>query len=1016
MTDRHVIEQAVFDFRFDSEEQALAQQAGLGAFIRDDLLPVIDEVFSAHAEPGVVFRFDSLEIDLGAVGYDSFRDELKDRLRDRLREALTAHLFSDGPTAGDPSRERIAREEWEWRQVRFFLERGYLPWNAAPPDARKLEEILLRHLRNNGPGFVRAIRSLGQRDAVLRRIVNQFSDAVLVELARIVRPSRHDPGSFPTGIAGRTARQEFLTELLQDVAADSGASALPAALRRRIGDALQRGDAGWLSAAWPGLCRDYARPLLEELLAHGRLAAVRKRIAGQFPETVVKGILLLLEPGESAFIEVVTEKPELFRRALGDGQGNAARSRRPLWEFTLGYLIAERGSLFNRKAYLGSLVRQMAAHANLDFRELLVSMHQMLVQSMVATPLQAELMELLHEIAAESGVALPGAKGKAPGKGEPVALVSLRQKVRKALLQGTFEELAPIWPGLVRDYPSLLRQELHRLGNRETVRRRIAERFPEAMIREILLLEPAEAGFVTQVVGRRELFRQAGAFIRDGSEEVGKRLWEFTLAYQLEERGSSFNKKSYMGSLLRQMAAHDNLDPLALMQAVYGVLDGIRPISPLHAELLMLVRELMSETALSTAAAAPDGYSRPLRPHDPVETVRQGLIRRGAGSPLAVAELTGALDELAGNRPEQLAQLFQELQEGEAFRFSGNSMTAQALRRLIDLFLLFRQRADTPKRAQFLATMDEWSARSGDPGRFFGQVLERLVRNLPVDCAALCAQPAEGTTALPGDPLFARAREQSIAGGRETPVDRSAGQPTQQSGSDDEAGGDEMPAEQPAIPAQPALHAAQEASGAPAPATGPGSGTGEAEKVSTPLAWRPDNEPEELSGEIYIANAGLVLTAPYLPQLFGMFGLLAHPAFVDADAAEHGVHLLQYLADKGTRTAEPLLVLNKILCGVTPETPVALEGDLSTREMEICDGMIGGMIQNWHALGATTPDSLRETFLQREGVLRMKEDGWHLLVEPRAYDLLLDQIPWSFSIIRYSWMPQALHVDWRHGL
>ncbi|MSM39705.1 MAG: hypothetical protein GJT30_08830 [Geobacter sp.] len=865
MTDQHVIEQAVFDFRFDSEEQALAEQAGLGAFIRDDLLPVIDEVFSAHAEPGVVFRFDSLEIDLGAVGYDSFRNELKDRLRDRLRGALTTHLFSDGPAAGSPLPERIAREDWEWRQVRFFLERGYLPWNAAPPDARKLEEMLLRLLRKNGPGFVRAIRGLGQRDDVLCRIVNQFSDAVLVELAQIIRPARHDLGSFPAGISGRTARQEFLTELLQDVAADSGASALPTALRRRIGDALQQGDTGWLNAAWPGLCRDYARPLLEELLAHGRLAAVRKRIAGQFPETVVKGILLLLEPRESAFIEVVTEKPELFRRALGAGRNNVARSRRPLWEFTLGYLIAERGSVFNRKAYLGSLVRQMAAHANLDFRELLVSMHQMLVQSMVATPLQAELLELLNEIAAESGVALPGTKGKAPEKAEPVALVNLRQKVREALLLGTFEELAPIWPGLVRDYPYLLRQELHRLANRETVRRRIAERFPEAMIREILLLEPAEAGFVTQVVGRRELFRKAGAFIRDGSEEVGRRLWEFTLAYQLEERGSSFNKKSYMGSLLRQMAAHDNLDPLALMKALHGVLEGIGPNSPLHAELLLLVGELMTETEMGTS-------------------------------------------------------------------------------------------------------------------------------------------------------LFSEAEREPSTDVESASVDRSAAQPLQQPGSNDKSGVDEMPAEQPAIPAQPALHAAQEAAGAPVPATGPGSETGEAEKVSSPLAWRPDNEPEELSGEIYIANAGLVLTAPYLPQLFGMFGLLAHPAFVDAAAAEHGVHLLQYLADKGTRTAEPLLVLNKILCGVAPETPVALEGDLSTHEMEIADGMINGMIQNWHALGATTPDGFRETFLQREGVLRMKEDGWHLLVEPRAYDLLLDQIPWSFSIIRYSWMPQAVHVDWRHGL
>ena len=43
----------------------------------------------------------------------------------------------------------------------------------------------------------------------------------------------------------------------------------------------------------------------------------------------------------------------------------------------------------------------------------------------------------------------------------------------------------------------------------------------------------------------------------------------------------------------------------------------------------------------------------------------------------------------------------------------------------------------------------------------------------------------------------------------------------------------------------------------------------------------------------------------------------------------------------------------------------------------------------------------------------LKGDAWHLLVEPRAFDMLLDQLPWSFSMIKHPWMDRVVYVDWR---
>ena len=162
-----------------------------------------------------------------------------------------------------------------------------------------------------------------------------------------------------------------------------------------------------------------------------------------------------------------------------------------------------------------------------------------------------------------------------------------------------------------------------------------------------------------------------------------------------------------------------------------------------------------------------------------------------------------------------------------------------------------------------------------------------------------------------------------------------------------------------------------------------------------------------------VDNAGLVLAAPYLPRLWKMLCLTEGTRFVDRPSAERAVHLLQFMVDTRSRTPEYELVLNKILCGIEISEPICGGIDITDGEQEAVEGLIKGMIVNWKTIGSTSVAGFRASFLQRRGRLVLKENGWHLKVAPKAFDMLLDRIPWSFSTIKHAWMEKVVFVSWR---
>jgi hypothetical protein len=191
-----------------------------------------------------------------------------------------------------------------------------------------------------------------------------------------------------------------------------------------------------------------------------------------------------------------------------------------------------------------------------------------------------------------------------------------------------------------------------------------------------------------------------------------------------------------------------------------------------------------------------------------------------------------------------------------------------------------------------------------------------------------------------------------------------------------------------------------------------------APRPAEPLAWTAPattaaNDPGAPEGErLPLINAGLVLAAPYLPRLFNMLGLVQEGRFIDTEAAERGVHLLQYLACAEAAAPEYQLVLNKLLCGLPLDAPVPAGIELGDGERDTIVGLLKAMVSAWSALGNTSPDGLRQSFLMREGELWLEGESWQLQVAPGPFDMLMDRLPWSFSIIKFPWMALPLHVSW----
>lgn len=173
------------------------------------------------------------------------------------------------------------------------------------------------------------------------------------------------------------------------------------------------------------------------------------------------------------------------------------------------------------------------------------------------------------------------------------------------------------------------------------------------------------------------------------------------------------------------------------------------------------------------------------------------------------------------------------------------------------------------------------------------------------------------------------------------------------------------------------------------------------------------------TGKNVVENAGLVLLHPWLSgdneQGFALFeeaGLAKDNEFVDEQARERALHLLQYLVWGKERQPEHRMVLDKLLCGFPAERPVDRFLRLTDSEKAACAKIARLVSRAWPGIAEMSLAALRETFLQRVGQISSVPLGIKLTVEKRTLDILIKKLPHGLGIVRFPWMTKMLWIDW----
>lgn len=167
---------------------------------------------------------------------------------------------------------------------------------------------------------------------------------------------------------------------------------------------------------------------------------------------------------------------------------------------------------------------------------------------------------------------------------------------------------------------------------------------------------------------------------------------------------------------------------------------------------------------------------------------------------------------------------------------------------------------------------------------------------------------------------------------------------------------------------------------------------------------------------IPISNAGLVILFPFLPMLFMRLNMLSQDRrdFNSNESKVRAIFILQYLmASEDREYDEKYLFLNRLLINYPFNEPLPKRMELNQDELNTIDSLLEAAKTNWEKMRNTSMRGFQEAFLRRAGFIEKTEREWVLTVEERAFDILLDSIPWSYKLVRLPWMENILKVNWR---
>lgn len=1036
------------------------------------ILGEMEHILKKYDHPETIFRIDQIEIDLGTIDEDEFSAEWIHRFREKFEEALRQHIQLIQSGKGSVKNMQIPLQKRYTDIFEYYLLHGVFPWNA---DHKKhtpvslAEEMLSQHPAD----LVSILKKHGHNEKFIQRLVYQLTEKQLMHIVEIVQPT------------------------------------------------------------------------------------------------------------EAGFIIETIEKIDITRRREQFVKTDSPSFRYGLWRFVLEYILVDRGSYFNTREFVKSMLFRISDHFNMERLQLITQFYQAVQSLQKEISLSAGLRQIITDIyremteghTAEQEIRHPEGQTSADSekKGGETDISDWTSETG----QNVYYLLDPLIFNPL--YAERIRSWLFRKGKDSTFRRKISEaiRTFQQFEKIIFLLDAHNAEYITDFSRRLQNRHKMQPIVNVPATRFRKDHYYFILTVLLTNRGSYFNKKSFVRSVLQQMGKQYGVTLYALLQTLVHALPGnMKGLSQLP-EILQLLRDLekeeiqkkKAENVISRHSSDPRFWSDLIvkwiqngsLPSGIPEYVNlsgmsfdqvwvyflsthknddEGILQffskpayfRFLAVHLPEALFRDTIHRLLADKTEKYVLIFYDIGQQIFTRFQGTDTDSTSFREQQKIFILshvmaFRKQeisaeAYMEKMLVFLAgilktgtsvlweqlgeLLPTYAASSGEIQQLTEKLKVRQHRkkDIPVTLETVIHQfisthgHLSHTSAVFGEELLRLLKKWERSGPSKIRLilqeifspqaflnfmQKQASAewvrflhqyPIQENGhflsaliSDmmriirhsayhitdlqelmDKAviyswfreektekaytvslltflaDIQKMPPVQfreglrmPALDIQTELHSKIILYLTPENSTSvsPTAASQKNRELSPGVPHPSGKKEQDATESIPVKNAGIVLLWPFLTTYFSRLQLTADNAFRDEEALQRSVHLLQYMAAPGSVYTEHELALPKILCGLQPDDPVVAEIEVREEEQQLSDSLLNGIIQQWSILKNTSVNAFRETFLAREGMLFHYEDRWELHVEPKSFDVLMDQRPWSIQIIRLPWMFTTLFCKWR---
>lgn len=187
----HLIKKQVIDCRISKSLDAFRVQHQLSQVYWSALLPAIEKAFDEVNNTDEVIVIDKLEIDLGQLTETHLTQkewiiELQRTLTGELKANITAP--SQQQQAGTRKQARIIHIGRQWL---FFVQHGYLPWNAINITPQWHQEAL-EALAANFDCIQELRRLIHSNRRVMQRIIQQYDTPFLTGLLEVLTAKKND--------------------------------------------------------------------------------------------------------------------------------------------------------------------------------------------------------------------------------------------------------------------------------------------------------------------------------------------------------------------------------------------------------------------------------------------------------------------------------------------------------------------------------------------------------------------------------------------------------------------------------------------------------------------------------------------------------------------------------------------------------------------------------------------------------------------------------------------------------